>query len=93
MEREKVFIMLLQSWWYLPSGLGLEKAVSSMLIEAVLVGGWAEPLTFRTTLDAFSLWISDLGFIFVHVDILFFPSNFALCVYIAALCSEHSLSD
>jgi hypothetical protein len=38
MERENVFIVLHQSLWYLPSGLGFEKAVSSMLIEAALVG-------------------------------------------------------
>lgn len=41
MEREKVFIMLHQSLWYLPSGLGEEKAISSILIEAALVGQWA----------------------------------------------------
>lgn len=38
MEQEKVFIMLLGSLWYLPSGLGEDKAVSSMLIEAAFVG-------------------------------------------------------
>lgn len=41
MEQEKVFTMLHGSLWYLPSGLGEDKAaVSSMLIEAAFVGWW-----------------------------------------------------